>query len=241
MGLRYAIEKMRPMDGKLKYQIDRLVKLAEKGEQEQVSSTLRPNPMALLAKDDDDNESDKHSDNDSGDEGNVSKRGNALVAGGDGVYRPPRIESARFDDAEAKAERQEEKLKQKRKKIKNSEIFDALREEFTSAPEASTSTGMSSMSGFEKKLKADAKERTDFEEDRFVRMTMTKKEKQAIKKKEREVTQNNILSSFGANVDDLDDLVDSFKDVSDATGEGEGDQNARQVWELEAEVILMMI
>ena len=223
MELRYAMEKMRPLDGKLKYQIDRLVKLAGMGEQEQTSSTLRPNPMALLAKEGGDGEQES-SENESEDGDSDDGRGKegTLIAGGDGIYRPPRMESARFDDAEAKAERQEERLKQKRKKIKNSEIFDALREEFTSAPEASTSTGMSSMSGLEKKLKADAQERTDFEEDRFVRMTMTKKEKQAIKRKEREISQNNLLGGFGANVDDLDDLAESFRDVSEMAGASSG-------------------
>lgn len=234
LELRYAMEKMRPMDGKLKYQIDRLVEAADNvvgGQGDQRKSgggSTRPNPMALLAKDDgraivdklaesngNDDDDDEEEEGEEGDEnGDRSKKDDNE---GDGIYRPPRMEAAFYMDAETKAEKQEAALKRKRKKLKNSEIFDALREEFTVAPEMSTSTGISGLSGLEKKLREDANERTNFEEERFIRMTQTRKEKQAIKRKEREISQTNILGGFG-NVDDLDDLVDSFKEVSESGG-----------------------
>lgn len=226
MELRYAMEKMRPMDGKLKYQIDRLVKAADNvvgnGTRNQNGAgSTRPNPMALLAKDDGraivDKLADSHSDDDNDEYGRTSDKEESDKEEGDGIYRPPRMEAAFYMDAETKAEKQEAALKRKRKKLKNSEIYDALREEFTAAPETSTSTGISSLSGLEKKLREDANERTNFEEERFVRMTVSRKEKQAIKRKEREITQTNILGGFG-NVDDLDDLVDSFKEVSESGG-----------------------
>ena len=235
---RYAMEKMRQMDGKLKYQIDRLVKAADIGQQDKGSS-LRPNPLALLAKEDgraivDQIATGRGNGNDDGGESQGSDddaRGDNYDEtnnGGDEIYRPPRMEAAYYMDAETKAEKQEAALKRKRKKLKNSEIFDALREEFTVAPEMSSSTGISSQSGLEKKLREDANERTDFEEDRFVRMTVTRKEKQAIKRKEREISQTNILGGYG-NVDDLDDLVDSFKEVSESSTNNKKPKNSGSV------------
>lgn len=59
LELRYAMEKMRPLDAKLKHQVDRLLKISANGENSnsvELSSSSRPNPLALLAQD---NESDR--------------------------------------------------------------------------------------------------------------------------------------------------------------------------------------
>ena len=53
------MEKMRSIDGKLKHQIDRLMKLSVRGASDSGSSSLRPNPLALLAKGGDDEGSDE--------------------------------------------------------------------------------------------------------------------------------------------------------------------------------------
>ena len=52
------MEKMRSLDGKLKHQIDRLMKLSVRGTADSGSSSLRPNPLALLSKGGDDEDSD---------------------------------------------------------------------------------------------------------------------------------------------------------------------------------------
>ena len=56
LKLRFVMEKMRPLDAKLKHQIDRLLQLArmepeelEQQKQKHGSAMLRPNPAALLA------------------------------------------------------------------------------------------------------------------------------------------------------------------------------------------------
>ncbi len=58
LELRYIMEKMRSLDGKLKYQVDRLMKLSTLDPEEIKSSVLRPNPAALMAKDGDDEDED---------------------------------------------------------------------------------------------------------------------------------------------------------------------------------------
>ena len=74
------MEKMRPIDAKLKYQVDRLLKqtVAEGAETEGgMASGSRPNPRALL-------EDDEEVEEEEGGRGCV--RGGAA-----GVYRPPKL------------------------------------------------------------------------------------------------------------------------------------------------------
>lgn len=77
LEIRYAIEKLRPIDGKLKYQIDRLLKQSSSEEgTDALSSSSRPNPRALLDEDDEMDESSAP----------VKKGGRT-----EGVYRAPRL------------------------------------------------------------------------------------------------------------------------------------------------------
>jgi U3 small nucleolar ribonucleoprotein protein LCP5 len=84
------MEKLRPIDGKLKYQIDRLVKLAAEGNVEGAMKDIelsrsRPNPFNLVARDGNDDDSGQ-SDGD----GEIPKKST------DGIYRPPRMQAAYF-------------------------------------------------------------------------------------------------------------------------------------------------
>jgi hypothetical protein len=158
LELRYAIEKLQPLDGKLKYQIDRLLKQAspsaEHAEEDTITtSSARPNLHALLDDDDEDEDG-----------------GNAVETDlKKGVYRAPRIAAVPYADDRAKEKRQD-KLEKQKKKLRNSEMFDALREEFGSTPELSSSTGMSAVNASQKVLEQEEEERRNFEEDRFVRL-----------------------------------------------------------------------
>lgn len=60
LELRYAMEKMRPLDAKLQHQIDRLVKLAsaDPESQELKTALLRPNFSALVTDEDEENDDD---------------------------------------------------------------------------------------------------------------------------------------------------------------------------------------
>lgn len=167
LDLRYVMEKLRSLDGKLKYQIDRLAKAAAAGEDAaQALSRSRPNAMNLMVRGGDSEEEDGSEASESeieSDDGNKT-------ASKSGVYRPPRLEAAPFRDNEKEYERAKEKLSNKRKKLKNSEIMESLREEFSAAPEQSSSTGVGNDSADMKALAEEAEERRKFEEDRFVRL-----------------------------------------------------------------------
>jgi hypothetical protein len=86
------MEKMRSLDGKLKQQIDRLIKLSTKTGTESASSSLRPNPLALLAKGSGGNDD---SDDDNEEMGTKSR--GKLTEGGDSeLYRAPKMAAAPY-------------------------------------------------------------------------------------------------------------------------------------------------
>jgi hypothetical protein len=269
LRLRFALEKMRAIDGKIAHQIERLVQQARgftpnptisntnDGEDEfkqqnafsLTSSNSRPNPLALLGKDsgsedqgEDSEEED--SDDDSGakhkkhsknkktadyGEDSDDDRGHARKITGKndkGVYRPPRMEAVPYIDAESKAEKEAERLKRKKQKLRSSEIFETLREEFSTAPEVSASSGISGVSNEGKKLLAEAKERQNFEEDRFVRLTMSRKDKKDMARRQREADRlDNKFGNFGG-MEDFDDIVNSLEpDLSKKRKSRSGDDD----------------
>jgi U3 small nucleolar RNA-associated protein 3 len=167
LDLRYVMEKLRSLDGKLKYQIDRLAKAAASGEDAaQAISRSRPNAMNLMVRGGDSGEEEESN----GSNSEVESDDGNKIASKNGVYRPPRLEAAPFRDNDKEYERAKEKLSNKRKKLKNSEIMESLREEFSAAPEQSSSTGVGNDSADLKALAEEAEERRKFEEDRFVRL-----------------------------------------------------------------------
>jgi ribosomal protein L12E/L44/L45/RPP1/RPP2 len=192
LKLRYVMEKMRPLDGKLKHQIDRLIQLSEMSPQDlskhKSTDLLRPNPSALLSAtsdassksskksskkskhySDDDEEEDAEEEN--SEEGSEDGYGEEKSRAEDaGVYKVPKRTAVPYKESETELDRREQRLEKQRSKLKRSELMDTLREEFGSAPEAAASSGLGMKSGDLKKLQEEADERREFEEDRFVRL-----------------------------------------------------------------------
>ena len=96
--IRTYLEKLRPIDRKLQYQIDKLLKMADEGaaagdgaEPTDDPLQFRPNPDALVSKVDED----------------------AEEGGGEGVYRPPKMLPTAMDDFEEGGKSAKEKRKEK--------------------------------------------------------------------------------------------------------------------------------
>ena len=85
------MEKMRSLDGKLKHQIDRLMKLSLQTSSETGSSSLRPNPMALMSKGGGDDDESEEEERGSGSGGKLSK----TPEGGE-FYRAPKMAAAPY-------------------------------------------------------------------------------------------------------------------------------------------------
>lgn len=237
LKLRYVMEKMRPLDGKLKHQIDRLVQLSELSPQDlsnqENTDLLRPNPLALLSatssggaskskksskkaaqsSDEEESESEIEDDDHSADGYGESKNGKDA-----GVYKVPKRTAVPYKENETELDRRDERLEKQRNKLKRSELMETLREEFGSAPEAAASSGLGLQSGDLRKLQEEADERTAFEEERFVRMTMSRKDKKSIARRTKEAAR---LDNF----DDIGDIGD-FEEMSKLAAQSSGNRGA---------------
>ena len=150
---RVVLEKIKPLEMKTKYQIDKLVTLATTGS---VSSShplsYKPNPSHLMPRE----------------EGlSVGVEGE-----GTGVYRPPRI-SAVPGIVGAVGEMREEGRDRDRKKALQSSLIRELREEVRDTPQEISAREYSRS----EKVAEKRMERERYEEDNFMRLTVSKKQK----------------------------------------------------------------
>lgn len=172
--LRVVLEKMKPVEAKLKYQIDKLVRSAVLGTSQSSTAAAneadplayKPNPMALLAKDGDEAEEEEKEDD---------------------IYRPPKMApvqyNERLDGKKKKHQRDEERL---REKASRSRVMKDLMSEMNDAPEEIDALGgVNEGTGYGEKMDNLMKQKDDYEESNYVRLMTTRKEKQQLKAKNR--------------------------------------------------------
>jgi U3 small nucleolar RNA-associated protein 3 len=235
LELRYVMEKMRPLDSKLKYQLDRLIKYSTLSADERQAMILKPNPSALRARgagDDSESESESESEDESeeaSEEEMVSEgedeeeedaafikkaKKNFNKEDNDAVYRPPKMAAMPYKDSEAAEEKKAKKLGRMKAKLKDSEMLRALQEEFGSAPQTESNTGITGRSQEERDAEAAEDERRDFEEERFVRLVVSKKDKKAMKRAQKNAGRMDALAGVGD--------VGEFDEVSKLMGSSGG-------------------
>ncbi|KAL3434525.1 Sas10/Utp3/C1D family-domain-containing protein [Aspergillus tetrazonus] len=199
----YLDRGVRPLEGRLKYQVDKVVKAAEEAERaEKSSQATKP------SKAEDDDESDNEgsaSDNSSSEEGSDSEEDEdidemayrpnvsafskkmepeakadktARKASSDGVYRPPKIMPTAMPTTERK--------ERKERPIRRSNVIDEfVSAEMSSAPIAEPSIGSTIVSGGRhtksRKEREHEAERTRYEETNFVRLAGESKKERAKK------------------------------------------------------------
>ncbi|OAD74988.1 hypothetical protein PHYBLDRAFT_111594 [Phycomyces blakesleeanus NRRL 1555(-)] len=171
--LRVILDKMKPIEVKLKYQIDKLVRTAVMGTQKAETGAVtsatavandplafKPNPMNLLNRNDDDEEED------------------------DGVYRPPKLAPVNYDagkDRKSKEERNEERLKEK---ASRSRVMKDLMAEMNDAPEeVDVRGGVNEGTGYGDRVDSLIAEKSQYEENNYVRLAVTRKEKKRMQSK----------------------------------------------------------
>lgn len=190
--IRTVVEKIRPIDKKLNYQIDKLIKMAnekniDKSEQHPLS--YKPNLENLLNKEDED-------ESDSGKE-ETNEKG--------GVYLPPKLTAVPYDEGDkGKLERKLEKAK---KKALNSALLDDLRNEYSEAPLEIRDDRNSSK---QRKFREKEEERVRFEEDNLRRLTVTKKDR-LMKRKMNELDEVVKLGSFRSFNEESSDEDERYK------------------------------
>lgn len=230
LKLRFVLERMRPLDSKLQPQLDRLLKLRDVNEGDQQirsdkdsAQVLRPNPSAILSRDEFDNDEDDRE----GERHNGVKDSNLA-----GLYRPPKMSAVPYADYESRSAKQAKQLEQKKRRLKNSELVQALQEEFGLGPEKQ-GTGGGAGGGddtlaAQKLLEEREEERRAFEEDRFVRTTLSRVEKKELRKKGRLATRLDNFEDIG-DLADLDGLMKMTRkaDSVDAADDEDADQPTR--------------
>ncbi|XP_057308232.1 neuroguidin-like [Hydractinia symbiolongicarpus] len=154
--VRTVLEKIRPIDKKLNYQIDKLVKMAseELGEYEHHPLSFKPNLENLVSKEDE-NENASETEEKSG------------------VYVPPKVTAVPYEE-ENKLTQKEKKSEKARQRSLNSALLQDLREEYGDAPEEIKNIQTNSKRA---KIKEKEDERRRYEEDNLTRLSLTKKDK----------------------------------------------------------------
>ncbi|KAK0144630.1 Neuroguidin [Merluccius polli] len=129
MTIRTVLEKMRPLDHKLKYQIDKLVRTALTGSlAENDPLHLRPNPENLMSKLSESEES-------NGEDGATAVSEKKTAASGDRKYVPPKIAPMHYDGDMTQTDRKKEQVDRLRRAALRSSVIQELREQYSDTPE----------------------------------------------------------------------------------------------------------
>ncbi|KAM9999768.1 hypothetical protein ACTFIZ_008253 [Dictyostelium cf. discoideum] len=216
---RTMIEKIQPLDKKLKYQIDKLLKSANTGTL--VGSSKddplqhRPNLSSMGDDDDDDDENDGEQglDNDYDDE-------NSRIAQRAGVYQAPKLYGAKggvIDQEDAIAKKKSKEIRDKQKSIKG-KMAKEIEEIYGDKPEEEDDyldgSGGGGSSRYHDEDDDDERALKNYEESNYTRVMLSKKEQKAMKSKQKKLS------------DGLNDLAD-FSDLTSLM-ENEDDKEAKE-------------
>ncbi|XP_030253698.1 neuroguidin isoform X1 [Sparus aurata] len=197
--IRTVLEKMRPLDHKLKYQIDKLLRTAVTGSlAENDPLQLRPNPENLISKLSESEESEGE------DESKTEKK--AAHSSGR-KYVPPKIAAVHYDGDMTEADRKKAQAERQKRAALRSNVIQELRQQYSDAPEE-----IRDRRDFQSERESrDELHRKKYEESMMVRLNMPKKQKNS--KKRGVMSMSGMLSG-----------ITHFGDISALTG-GEGGQD----------------
>lgn len=164
--IRTVLEKLRPLDQKLKYQIDKLVKTAVTGSlSENDPLRFKPQPSNMkskLSSEDEDEEAD---------EGQSETSGKKSAKGGVKKYVPPRLVPVHYDETEA--EREKKRLERAKKRALSSSVIRELKEQYSDAPEEIRDARHPHAT----RQSQEDQHRINYEESMMVRLSVSKREK----------------------------------------------------------------
>lgn len=182
--IRLLMEQIKPIDERMKYQIDKLVALASDIETKlggsasiaTTSTKHAPNPDNLMTTDDgNENGADDDEENDA-------------------FYKAPKITPVLFDDKETK--RQKKDKERMAKKLQNSGMVKALRSIVDEEPEEEEVIGAAS------KKQSFTKQLEDFEESNMKRKVLSKREKRMLQQEQSAAVEDEL-----ENLEQMADLI----------------------------------
>ncbi|KAJ8972596.1 hypothetical protein NQ317_002323 [Molorchus minor] len=158
--IRTVLEKIKPIEHKLKYQIDKLVKTAVTGSGADDPSTFKANPGNLIGQIDEDSESEE-SEQDKG------KGENKY-----GVYVPPKLSAVHYTGGESAQDRSKRLQEKTKKHALSSSIMQDLREEYLGTP-----IEISGGSRAQQMISKEQQQRQEYEEEYMTRLPVSKADK----------------------------------------------------------------
>ncbi|XP_077592202.1 neuroguidin [Stigmatopora nigra] len=196
--VRTILEKMRPLDFKLKYQIDKLVRTAVTGGlAENDPLRLRPNPENLTS---------KLSESEDEEQQTEKKAGPSI----DKKYIPPKIAAVYYDGDMKDVDKKKVQVERRKKAALRSSVIQELRQQYSDAPEE-----IREKRDFQnEKDSREELHRKNYEESMMVRLNVSKREKNV--KKRKMMCMTGQLSS-----------ITHFGDISALTGGDDGQDVGR--------------
>ncbi|KAL8177195.1 UNVERIFIED_CONTAM: hypothetical protein K2H54_043198 [Gekko kuhli] len=184
---RTVLEKMRPIDQKLKYQVDKLVKAAVTGALgENDPLRFKPNPGNLMSK-----LSDSEEEESGEDAAGAKGSGKEASKGGSRKYVPPRLVPVHYDETEA--EKEKKMLEQAKKRALSSSIIRELKEQYSDAPEEIREGRYAHAT----RQSREDEHRTSYEESMMIRLNVSRKEKARRRRAGALASQLSSLTHFG--------------------------------------------
>ncbi|CAK9039412.1 unnamed protein product [Durusdinium trenchii] len=210
LWIRTLIEKLKPVDQRLQYQMNKLLQWKDAKAAEQLAGStdahaLRPGQLVASVQDEDAEDAQEAEELASApkdEEGHL------------GAYKPPKISQVEYTgDHISMQERAEKELDRKKARLERSEFMRSLREEFTDAPREIMAEERSAR--VEKATRM-LREQQEFEEDTMQRVKVKKAElrrqKQALR--EGHATSGGAVSLF--------DVASDFGEIMRGAGKGKG-------------------
>jgi len=167
---RIVLEKIKVLEGRMRYQIEKLVRVAEEvpsSGQNVIDDPLafRPNPQNLM-----NNEADGSGDEQDEDDNTAQDR--------DGIYRPPRLAAMPYT---------EPKRDKKARRAPIPSALSSLIHQDPSKPHIESTSGLGSMPSLSSNRAREIHRMNEFEEENFTRLVMKKKEMKRRKKDEEDI------------------------------------------------------
>ncbi|CAH1183394.1 unnamed protein product [Phaedon cochleariae] len=158
--IRTILEKIKPIDHKLKYQIDKLVKTAVIGTDPDDPTKYKANPENLIRNSDE-------SGSDDDEEQKMKKENNKT-----GVYVPPKLSAVHYTGDESAQDRKKRLQEKSKKSALSASIMQDLREEYLDTP-----TVVTQSSRAQQMLSKQQQERQAYEEEYMTRLPVSKGDK----------------------------------------------------------------
>jgi len=205
---RVVLEKIKVLESRIRYQIEKLVRIADDASQNVADDPLafRPNPQNLV---------DNNQASDGDDDEEVDKRS--------GIYKPPKLAPMPYTESSGDKH-------SKRRPVPKT--LSALLHQDPSRPHIESSSGLGAMPALASDRAREIQGMTEFEEENFTRLMMKKKDAQRRKRDEQDLALGGTGSSHGRRRGR--GLEEEFEDVLRSVGRtsagaiGDGYEELRQ-------------